>query len=251
MFKSKILAGLVLVFYLLFVIFELSAEYDFSLLFDSLLVPIITLIYIFQIKNKNTYFFLFLILYSLSDILGLATYFFLYEKLSYEENLMDYEYDYFIGSALYILAYMFLIVKVLRTISVKYVLRNFKIHLLVLTILNIYLIYVLQFIVKSNLDFENQYYIEFTYNVVMFLLLSASLINYFYRDNKKTLYVFLGSLLIVFSEVLDLAYIYIDQKNLLSVLSTTLVLAAFYFYCQQAKFSNKLTNKENQYMMLD
>lgn len=250
--KPKILVGLVLTLYLLFIVFEFSAEYNVAMLLDSLVIPVIALIYILQIKKKNIFFLMFLVCYSISDILGIATHYYLYYNLTYEESIIYYEYDYLIGSALYILSYMFLLIRLLGTISLKHVFRNFKIHLLVLTGLNIYLVYVLQIIVKSSLDFEDQFYIEITYNIVMLLLLSTALLNYFYRDNKKSLYLFIGSLFVVFSEVLDVAYIYIDQKSLLSVFSTTLVLAAFYFYYQQTKFSDKLVNNgEDQYMVLE
>lgn len=253
MYKSKILAGLVLVLYLLFLIFEFSAEYNVSILLDALVVPAIALTYILLIKKKNIFFLLFVLCYSLSDILGVITHFLLYYNFTYEESLIYYEYDYLISSVLYILSYIFLLIRISSTISLKYIFKHFKIHLLVLTVLNIYLIYVLQIIVESNLDFENQFYIELAYNLVMLLLLSAALLNYFYRDNKKSLYLFIGSLFIVFSEVLDVAYIYIDQKSVLSVLSTTLVLVAFYFYYQQTKLSDKLLNKEEegQYMALE
>jgi hypothetical protein len=252
MYKPKILAGLVLVLYVLFIIFEFSAEYNISILLDALVVPVIALTYILLVKKKNIFFLLFVICYSLTDILGVVTHYLLYYNFTYEESLIYYDYDYFISSILYILSYTFLLIRVLSTISIKYIFKHFKIHLLVLTVLNVYLIYVLQVIVGSSLDSENQFYIEFAYNTVILLLLSSALLNYFYRDNKKSLYLFIGSLFVVFSEVLDVAYIYIDQKSFLSIFSTTLVLAAFYFYYQQTKFSDKLLNKENDsYMVLE
>jgi hypothetical protein len=252
MYKPKILAGLVLMLYVLFIFFEFSDAYNMSILLDALVVPTIALTYILLVKKKNIFFLLFVICYSLSDILGVVTHYLLYFNFTYEESLVYYDYDYFIGSVLYIMSYIFLLIRVLSTISMKYIFKHFKIHLLVLMLLNVYLVYVLQIIVDSNLDSDSQFYIEFAYNTVMLLLLSSALLNYFYRDNKKSLYLFIGSLFVVFSEVLDVAYIYIDQKSLLSIFSTTLVLAAFYFYYQQTRFSDKLLNKEeDRYMILE
>jgi low temperature requirement protein LtrA len=108
----------------------------------------------------------------------------------------------------------------------------------VLLALNIWLVYVLQSIVLSELNRKSEYYLELTYNIVMLILLSGSLLNYFYRDNQKSLYLFLGALCIVFSEVIDVAYMYISQRALLNFLSTTLSLSAFYFLCKQTNLSD-------------
>ena len=44
------------------------------------------------------------------------------------------------------------------------------------------------------------YYFELVYNIITLSLLSIALLNYFYRDNQKSLYLFLGVLCLVFSE---------------------------------------------------
>ena len=130
-------------------------------------------------------------------------------------------------------------------------LRNFKIHLIVLTALNIYLIYVLQLIVESELEYKYEYHMELVYNVVMLLLLSIALLTYFYRDNKKSLYLFIGALFIVFSEVLDVAYNYIDQRSLLNILGTTLALCAFYFFYQQALLKHAVKTDNERFAFID
>ncbi|MEC3907673.1 hypothetical protein VOI54_11640 [Tamlana sp. 2201CG12-4] len=248
--KSKVLAGIVVVLYILFVVFEFSNNNDVAIFFNALLIPVITICYILSIKRKNIFFLLFLICYSISDILGATTHYMLYYVFNHEDYQIYYEYDYYVGNILYILSYLFLLIRVLNTISLHHVIRNFKIHILVLSGLNVYLIYVLLIIVEPNLEYKNEYYIELIYNIVTLLLLSSALLNYIYRDNKKSLYLFLGSLFIVFSEVLDVAYIYIDQKSLLSVLAATLAMGAFYFYYKQTTFSDKLYNNDEQYMVL-
>ncbi|WP_298533487.1 hypothetical protein [uncultured Algibacter sp.] len=178
--------------------------------------------------------------------MGVVTHYILYYNVPIANRSIYYEYDYYIGSALYIIGYALLFFKVIKEISLKYVLRNFKIHLIVLSALNIYLIYVLQFIVKSELEYKFQYHTELIYNIVTLMLLSGALLTYFYRDNKKSLYQFIGALFIVFSEVLDIAYNYIDQRALLNIIGTTLALCAFYFFYQQAllKHSAKVDNEQ-------
>ena len=251
MSKSKVLVGLVLAIYLCFIVFEISDEFNIAFLLDSVMIPVITAAYIMFCKKKNKYFLLFLIFFSISEILGVVTHYILYYNLPYKDRLIYYEYDYYIGSALYIIGYAFLLVKVGKEISLKYVLRNFKIHVIVLTALNIYLIYVLQLIVESELEYEYEYHMELVYNVVMLLLLSIAMLTYFYRDNKKSLYLFIGALFIVFSEVLDVAYNYIDQRSLLNILGTTLALCAFYFFYQQALLKHPVNTDNERFALID
>ena len=229
---SKIFIGLVLIIYILFAIFEFSGSFEIAYNLDSLILPIITLIYIVYSKKKNIFFLLFLLCYSISDLMGIFN------------DYIPYKIDYYLGNSLYILAYFFLFVKIALSMSWFHVLRNFKIHLVVLTALNVYLVYVLQVIVSPYVGMQGQYILELVYNIMMLLVLTGALLNYFYRDNKKALYLFIGALCIVFSEVIEVAYIYISQKSLLGFLSTTLALGAFYFFYQQSK----LVNEEKQHV---
>jgi predicted neutral ceramidase superfamily lipid hydrolase len=190
------------------------------------------------------------VFYSISDLFGMITENVLYYNVSSEEGVIFHEYQYYIGSSLYILAYFFLFIKISNSLSISHILRNFKIHLLVLSILNIYLVYVLQIIVKPRVEFKYECNVELVYNIVMVSVLSAALLNYIYRDNKKSLYLFFGSLFLIFSEVIDVAYIYISQKSLLSILGTSLALGGFYFFYQQSKLINE-ENEEKKYMVLD
>lgn len=245
MYKSKVLISFIVICYVLFAFFEFKGNSVMAYNFNSVIVPLITLTYIFFIKKKRTLFFLFLIFYSISDLMGLII-----SNLHINEPEKWYSLHYYIGNSLYILAYVFLVIKIIKSLNFIHVIKNFKIHLLVLSILNVYLVYVLQVIINPNLIMEGDYYLELMYNIVLVLLLSVALLNYFYRDNKKSLYLFIGSLLIVFSEVIDVAYLYITQKSLLNVLGTTLALGAFYFFYQQSKLFNK-KNEVKNYMLLE
>ncbi|MDO5970199.1 hypothetical protein Q4Q35_10310 [Flavivirga aquimarina] len=245
MYKSKVLVGCVLLVYILFVIYEFRGDSDIAYNLDCLLTPLVAIIYLFFAKKRNIFFLLFILCYSISDLLGVV--------MAYVSNngIADLnKMDYFIGNSLFILAYLFLFVKIIRSLSLFYVFKNFKIHLLVLTILNVYLVYVLQVILGPNINMSNEYYLEMVYNIVMLLLLSVALLNYFYRDNKKSLYLFIGSLCIVFSEVMQVAYFYIAQRSLLNFISTTLTLVAFYFFYQQSQLLNDL-NQEEKYMVME
>lgn len=243
--KSKVLIGFILICYFLFAIFEFSGNELVAYYFNALIVPLITILYVLFIKRKNKLFLMFLVCYSISDILGIVI-----SNMPYDESQMIYDFEYYVGNALYILAYLFLVIKLGKSLNFKHVLKHFKMHLIVLSALNIYLLYVLHAIIDPNLVQESDYYLELTYNIVVLLLLSIALLNYFYKDNKKSLYLFLGALFIVFSEVIDIAYIYVTPRCFLNFLGTTLALGAFYFFYQQSKLLN-VANEEGKYVVAE
>jgi len=245
MYKSKVLVGIVVMCYILFAIFEFSGNEMIAYYFNSLIVPLITILYVLFIERKSKLFLMFLVCYSLSDILGLVI-----RNMPYDESRILYDFEYYIGNSLYILAYLFLIIQLVLSIDFKCVIKHCKMHLIVLSVLNVYLLYVLHAIINPNLVLEIDYYLELTYNIVLLVMLSLALLNYFYRDNKKSLYLFLGALCIVFSEVMDIAYIYVAQRHFLNFLATTLTLGAFYFFYQQSKLLN-VANEEGKYVVIE
>lgn len=245
MYKSKVLVSFVLILYVLFVVFEFSGEYDLSFYIDSLIIPAITLIYLLFVKKKNIYFLLFLAFYSIGDLFYLFI-----DFLPEGEGFMVNHMDYYIGNSIFILAYVFLFIKIIKSVSFFHIIKNYKIHLLVLTVLNAYLVYVLQVIVKPNVLISLGYYFELIYNIVTFLLLTVAMLNYLYRDNQKSLYIFLGVLCLVFSEVMDIAFIYISHRTALSILGTSLSFVAFLFLFKQSKLLNKSREEEN-YMAVE
>lgn len=245
MYKSKVLVGFVLICYVLFAIFEFSGKSDIAFYFNSMIVPVITIIYTFCAKYKSRLFWLFLICFSLSDIVSMVL-----GAAAFDEFEHVNDFVYYLGNSLFILAYLFLVFKIGKSIALKYLLNSLKIHVLVLIVLNLYLIYVLHEIINPNLVHASDYYLELIYNIVVLTLLSVALLNFVYLGNKKALCLFLGALFIVFSEVIDIAYIYISRRDFLSFLSTTSTLIAFYFFYQQSKLSN-VRNDDEELMLAE
>ncbi|NCO63041.1 MAG: hypothetical protein GW839_04780 [Flavobacteriales bacterium] len=229
--KSKVMVGLVLLVYLGFIVFQFSNNKFWAEVLDALLLPLITIAYFKNVNKPNLYFAIFLICYSVSDLMVFIV------------DYIPYLYYYFIGNGLYIFAYIALLIKILQTISFSHIVKHFKLHIVVLLALNIYIAYVLQIIVNPYMVMTNEYVIEITYNISMLLVLTSSLLSYLYRDDRKSLLMFLGSLSIVFSEVIGVAYLYVAQQNLLSFLTTSLTLLAFYFYCKQSSLVNEEVNQ--------
>ncbi|WP_111306780.1 hypothetical protein [Confluentibacter sediminis] len=225
--KFKILVGLLLLIYVLFAIFEFRGNDLIAFYLRSLIFPFFALMYFVTVRERSIFFNLFLIFYSISELLALIS-----DKLSSDV-------DYFLGNSLYIFAYLMLLINICKSISLIHLLKNFKMHLVVLTALNVYIVYVLQHIIDPHVELNYEYFVEMFYNIIVLLLLSSSLLNYFYRDNKKSLYLFVGSLCIVFSEVISVAYLYVTKQNLLNFLAVSLSLLAFYFFYQQSKLKDE------------
>lgn len=226
MYKSKVLVVFTVLVYVLFIVFQFSDSEDIARNLSLIILPLITVAYFLYVRRKTLFFSLFLTFYSISDLMGLIT------------DYIPYDIEYFLGNSLYIFAYIFLFLEVCKSVSFNHVVREFKLHIITLTILNIYIVYVLQVIVDPYLSLTIEYFLELIYNISMLMVLSVSLLNYFYRDNKKSLLLFIGALCIVFSEVISIAYMYITDKSLLNVISVTLYVLAFYFFFQQSKLKN-------------
>ncbi len=215
-------------------VFLITGKDSLAYSISSLLSPAIALLYFTHVKKKTISVSLFLIFFAMSDLMVLFA------------EYIPYKVNYFVGNTLYVLAYTSLLFKFLTRACVEYSLKNFKVHIIILTALNIYIAYVLQdSIARDRVPTPSEYIMELTYNIVMLVLLSLSLLNYFYRDDKKSLLLFIGSLCIVFGEVLGIAYLYMANmanEGLFNFLSTTLYLMAFCFFYWQSKLTFDKSN---------
>lgn len=233
--NTNILIFFIIAFCVAFAIFQINGQEYLSNLSKSFIVPLFTILYFINVPQKSKYFTLFLIFFSIAELSVILDYY------SIDWSLNSLNALYLIGNSIFILAYFFLILEVFKTINLRKVLENYFIHVIVLLALNVYIVYVLISIVNPAFQLDSEYLIavEIVYNVVMLLLLTISLISYFYNDNKKTLLLFFGSICIVFSEVIQIAYFYIADQDLLNITQTILFVLAFFFFYYQSKVKNK------------
>ncbi|EGV42377.1 hypothetical protein BZARG_2297 [Bizionia argentinensis JUB59] len=239
---TNIIIFLIIVLCVAFAVFQFNGLEFLSISSKSLIVPLFTLLYFINVRDKPTFFTLFLLTFSITELSVFAEY--------ATDNYGQIKFDlvYILGNILYIIAYCFLIAEVFKTINVRKVLKKYLLQIIVLMALNIYIAYMLIAIVNPKFMAKSHYLIsiELLYNVVMLLLLMVSLISYFYNDNKKTLLVFLGSICIVFSEVIQIAYFYITDHDMLNILQTLLFVVAFAFFY----FHSTVKNRKVQLFML-
>lgn len=225
MLKPKVLATLIILFCMMFVVFEINGNGYLSSISSAFVVPLFTILYMINVKEKTSFFITFLVAYSISDLLALFA------------EFLPFQVDYYLGNSLYMLAYVALAIEIVCSINFKQLLSHFKPHIFVLIVLNIYANSVLFNIESESVTGFNLGF-EVLYNVFVLSLLSVALMNYFYRDDRKAYMLFLGSICITVSEVIQIAYFYIPEVegfNYLNISSSLILIAAFFFYYYQSR----------------
>lgn len=199
------------------------------------IIPLLTYVYYLKTKDKSSFFFLFLLMFSICEFTcGISN--IIYEFT--ESTLVD-TFQFFSGNIMYILGYTFLILEIIKDMKLKHVFKKFLFTIIVLLALDTYSV-----VLVSKVSIESGYFesvlgmvIEVIYNTIIMLLLSVSLINYLYRDSRKAINLLLASTCIVFSEIIQGAYIYVSDLNILKVLGSVFMLAAFVLLYIQATMS--------------
>ncbi|QXP58233.1 hypothetical protein [Olleya sp. HaHaR_3_96] len=195
--------------------------------------PLLTYLYYCHAKGQNNYFGFFLIAFSIVEFL----------KIIFDtSNALAY----YAANCLNIVAYASLIIFLVKGIKLKRLFREFKLHLIILLIFNAYIIYVLNQMIMQDDDLavnSIDFIMEVTYNVLILLVLSLSLIHYLYHDTKQGLLLFLASVCIVFSEMVQVAYLFISSEQLLHISYSVLMGLGFYFLYVYIKIKHTETNE--------
>ena len=222
---NKILLAMLLALvaiYFGFIVFRQDVLTDYVRPF---ILPLVLAIYCSNGCDKRTPFFWFLALYAIGEIISIAYYYSEFEILV--EDIL-----YYACNTLYILAYIFLTIEVIRNIDLSNIIKRFAVHLLILLALDIYCVILVTEVAISSGQLVSvfDYVVEFIYNVVIMALLTITLINYLHRDTKKAMNLLIGALCIVFSEVMQVAYYYVSELGILFIAYNLLLILAFYFF---------------------
>lgn len=199
----------------------------------ALAVTFLTLLYVIKVTNKHPLFALFLIFFSIAEIFNYATWIVNFDLSS------EIDYYYYVGNALYILSYLFLTARIVVGMNLRRAFVKFPIQIALLTILSLFFVYFVSDTTRNEI-IENDYYLELFYNAVIMLLMGLALINYMFKDDKKSMNLLIGTICIMFSEVIQLAYFYIAEEfNLLNVLCSMFLVLAFLFFYLQSRLENR------------
>ena len=193
---------------------------------SAIMLVLLTFLYIVWTKHKSSFFFWFLITFTIAQILSYLAWH------GPEVYIGEIDYFYYIANTLYVIAYIILIIKTFRSLDLKAVFSQLTVPIIILVVLDVFCVSIINETTQHALT-NYQYALEYTYNAVVMTLLSFALINYMYRNNYKSMLFLLGSIFIVFSEIIQLAYFYIlNDQNLGFVYSFFLVVAFIFLYKQ-------------------
>ena len=239
MLVNKILKVVLLLLGGIFIVFQGFAFEIEGAAVSSLALVLLTILYCKWTENKSIYFFWFLVTFTFAHLLSYSAY---YGPLI-EEGSIDY--FYYSANILYITAYIFLIIKILIGLDLKIVFSELAIPVFILIILDIFCVYIVSATTENVLSIY-EYSLELAYNAVIMVLLSVALINYMYRNDNKSMLFLLGSICIVFSEIIQLAYFYILNNNDLGFIYSFLLVIAFVFLYLQSQLD--FTGPEPEYI---
>ncbi len=231
MFINRILKAISVVLGVGFIAsLSLGHELEGSAL-SSMMLVFLTVLYFRGTKSKSKYFSSFLVIFTFAHVLSYLSWYLP------EEDYFGTDYIYYLANILYVISYLFLILRFTSKFDIKLILKRFLFSILILLVLDVFCVIIVTETAGEVLSVY-EYALEFLYNAVVMVLLSVALINYMYRNDNKSMLFLLACICIVFSEVIQLAYFYVLSSNDLGVIySTFLVLAFALFYTQsQMKF---------------
>lgn len=190
-------------------------------------------------KAREKYFMLFLVLFTLGQLISFAGWLF---DITYK--LVDI--SYYLANILFIASYVALIIQVLQHMNLKEIVSRFPVSISILIVLDVFCVYLISATAKGQLDMAS-YVLEFTYNGIIMMLLSVALISYMYRSDNKSMLFLVGSIFIMFSEMIQLAYYYISDANNLNIIySIFLVLGFLFLYFQSQKTHIEFVENYNE-----
>lgn len=241
--RTQILLAIVVVLVAAFLGLVIFQQDELSDYVRPFILPMVTVLYCTSGNCRRNYFFYFLLFYAISEFLAVFYYY-----GNWTRQLEDI--FYYACNSLYIMAYIALTMEVLKTMDLSTILKRFSVHIVILIILDIYcVVLVTDVAVKSGaLEYTVDKFLEAIYNIVIMALLTITLVNYLHRDTKKAMNLLLGSLCIVFSEVIQVAYYYVSEMIILGIAYNILLVLAFVFFYMQVGLASQSCVHEEQHL---
>lgn len=239
MLVNKILKVVLVLFSGIYIFLQGFALEIKGAVLSAIILILLTWLYIGWTKHRSKLFLSFLITFTMAQILSAISWF----TPIIEDG--DIDYLYFGTNILYIVSYAFLIIKMIKQLDCKTVCKELTVPIIVLVVLDIFCVSLISGTTEPMFNYY-EYVLEYSYNAVVMALLSLALINYMYRNNNKSMLFLLGSIFIVFSEIIQLAYYYILSDDSLGFVYSFFLVVAFVFYYIQSQ--HKVTEPVKAYM---
>lgn len=230
---TKVLGTIIILLSFLFLCFQYLEDEFYGIGVRSLALLALTGLYFVRVKNRNLFFVCFLLSYLIADLFNFASWFINYE--SYDSNA---QFIYIVGNLLYITAYLFLVIRMLVDLDLRQIFKKYLLYVILLFVLGFFCVYFVSETTSDALD-DSTAVFENIYNVVVITLMCLALINYIYHDDQKSINLLIGSICIVFSEILQLAYFYIAEYYILNIVYSAFYVLAFVFFYRQSILKHK------------
>lgn len=163
-------------------------------------------------------------------LLGFLFFHFLAEFVSITRIIPDFNLLYSIINFSYIISYSSLIYLLSIDVDFSELWRKFKGFIVILSVFALSALYYMHDIMFSEEEILiYPLVVDTSYNIVVVVLLCFSFLSYVYHDSKKQLILFLVCLSFSFSEVAQLAHIYLSNSYILFVLFSVFKLISFFF----------------------
>ena len=229
MVKSPFLKS-ILTFLILVLISVTVLKSDLMYAMELLFIPALTILFLTTNKDKPFFFTSFLVIFSITNIISL------FDGDSFNETF------YFLCNGLYIIAYIFLFLEIIRTLKVRELIKNHIGQIIILLVLDGFIIYALTALINP-INFETNVinyvrFIEHIFNLVLLFVFNISFLNYLQKNNNRALIMFIGCLAITFSEILIIGYYYFSDNEILNVFSIFLMVSAFILFYYQSTLSD-------------
>lgn len=193
-----------------------------------LIFPLFAYLYYGMTENVNHFFGSFLVGFAVSELLNIVF---------YDNGFLGG----YLANLFVIVSFVSLVVYLVKDFDFKMMIKNFKIHLVVLLLFNIYINYVLNNMILEDETFvfnAIEFSFEVIYNISILLVLSMSLLHFLFLQSRIGLLLFLASVCIVFSEMSKIAYVYISSVQLLKIIYSVFMGAGFYFLYSYIKIKH-------------
>lgn len=202
----------------------------------AILVILLCVLYYIKVQEKRFLFLMFLVSFALGEILNFSSYF----VIPAEGELDFYYYG---ANILYIISYIFLIIRVMQNMHLKKVISKFWMHIVILAVLDVFCVNIVSGTTEDVLTMP-QSWLEYIYNSVIMFLLTVAMINYISKNSQKAMNILLGAIFIFFSEVIQYTYFYISEVTVLNVVCSLFLLLAFFFFYLQSRIGIEEENNE-------
>ncbi len=217
--RFKIVRVAILCLAALFIVGVVLGNTLISSIAKAFIFPIYLYLYLVESERKSKSFTGFLFIFSVAGLYAVV--------VAFRSNIYSH-----IGSLPYIAAYMCLLIYMIRSMNFKTLIKRFKYYLIVLMLFSGYIIFTLNSMVLEDESLKVntlEFVFEGLYNFCILLVLSFSLLYYLYHDSRRGFLLFLASACIVFSEMVQVAYIFIAADYVLNVIYSLLLIVGFYF----------------------